>query len=455
MTNQNQPIMFQRIIPLAILMGVVLLFTGCQSGQDGAAASDVYTELTFAFGADDSGTIQTLIDKFNKENEGKIKVNWKETSPFSDEFFKQIEADYIEESPSMDVIGADVVWTPVFAARGWAENISTQFFEKHEPEWFVKPALASATYNFKIWGVPWFTDAGILFYRVDLLSEAGYKIPPATWKELQEMASKIMTTKQTKYGYVFQGANYEGGTANACEYIWNAGGNILMGDLSVSGSFGELNIDPDIITVNSQEAQIGLAAAQNLVKSGIAPENIYEFKEQEAAQTFQNGEAVFMRTWPGIMAMFQQEGSKVKPDQIGLAPLPTTNKNKIGNSCLGGWNLIINARSSEAKKKAAWKFIRFMTSPESQRFRAMSNGILPTLTELYQDETLLQEAPGMAIALQVLPKAKERPKSPYYMDMSPEIAVVFSQLMRGEINAQEAVQELERGLENVLKKHYQ
>ena len=456
MTNQIQlPSLKTFSLALFYLLcsAIGLLFYGCQSSKD--SQSNQLVEITFAFGADDSGTIQSLVDKFNQENEGKIKVSWKETSRFSNEFYQQVVADFIEETPSMDVIGSDVVWTSVFAVKGWAEDLSSQFFETYEAGNFLAPALTSATYNYRVWGVPWFTDAGILFYRADLLSDAGYKIPPATWDELQEMSVKIMKSSNIKYGYVFQGANYEGGTVNACEYIWNANGSVLMGDLSVSGTFGELTIDPDIITINSKEAQTGLAIAQNLVKSGIAPANIYEFKELEAAKAFQNGEAVFMRTWPGTFGIFQQEGSKVKVDQIGLAPLPTNSTNQISSSCLGGWNLMINARSSGAKKEAAWKFIKFMVGPESQRFRAINSGILPTLTALYKDDQLRTEAPALDIALQVLPKAKERPKSPYYMEMSPEIALIFSQLMRMEIQPKEAVKELEKGLEKVLQKHYQ
>ena len=79
-------------------------------------------------------------------------------------------------------------------------------------------------YEGAIYGVPWFTDAGMLYYRKDLLEQAGFSEPPKTWAEMEEMVKKVRGETGTRYGFVFQGADYEGGVVNGLEFIWSSGG---------------------------------------------------------------------------------------------------------------------------------------------------------------------------------------------------------------------------------------
>lgn len=439
---------FSKIIGYFLLAAMFFAFNGCQS--EASQTNSEVIEIVFAGGVDDGGTVQPLIDKFNEEHKGNIQVIWKQGARTTDELYKEIVADF--ENGSIDVAGTDVIWTPAIATQGLVEDISNLFFESHEPNEFIEAALESVSYQFKIWGVPWFTDAGILYYRKDLLKQNGLDYPPATWDELIEFSKHVMRNSDTKYGYVFQGAAYEGGVTNACEFIWNAEGNILFGDLPISADFDVAGFDSDIIAVDSEKAKRGLKEIEKLKDSGIIPVNISEFKEREAAEVFQNGDAVFMRSWAGAYGFFINSDAKVNAENVGLAPLPTSDRNMTAYSCLGGWNLMISAKSSEAKKKAAWEFIKFMTSAESQKFRASNGGILPSLRSLYTDEQFLAEAPIVSFARQVMPISKERPRSPYYMEISAEIATAYAQLLNGEITSDEAVKVMSNKMEMILKK---
>lgn len=448
---KNQPshgILIRRMI--LSLIAITLLFSGFN-----CAPKQSPVELVFAFGADESGTVQALIDKFNEEQKGAIKVTWSEGSRFSDVFYQELVTAFESGSPPFDVVGSDVIWTPAFATNKWVEDLTQRFFVDYEPLSFIDGAMESVSYNFKVWGLPWYTDAGMLYYRKDLLGKSGYHYPPATWEELTTYAKKIMADSGTKYGYVFQGANYEGGVTNACEFIWNADGNILVGDLYVPSSFDQEAPRPEIITVNSQPSRLGLQELKKVIGSGIVPPDITEYREREAATVFQQGEAVFMRSWASAYSYLLNEASKVKPEQVGLTMVPTLNRGLTPYSCLGGWNLMISAMSSDEKKEAAWKFIQFMSNEESQRYRALNAGILPSLRQLYNDNEFIKNAPAVEFAKQVIPICKERPKTPLYMQMSPEISSVYTQVIKDEVSIDEAVASLQTQLEEIIKQHQQ
>ncbi len=425
-----------------LLLMLLLLLFACQQKEP--------VKINFAFGPDDSGAVQHLIDEFNQQHQGDIHVNWTETSRLSNEFYRTVEKDFTAETPMMDVIGADVVWTSAFAQREWVEDMSDKFYKTYQTDDFLEASLNSAIHQFKIWGVPWYTDAGILYYRKDLLAQNGYDQAPETWQELKRMSKKMMKEGQVKYGFVFQGANYEGGVANACEYIWNAGGEILIGDLSASVSADPSAGESAIITVNSPEVIQGLEEAYQIVQSGISPADIYDYKELEAVKVFEQGDAAFMRGWPGVYGRFLKGNAKVKPDQIGIAALPVSAKGNPSYSCLGGWNLMINAKVSDEKKAAAWTFIQFMTAPEQQKYLSAQAGVMPSIHSLYNDETLVSQVPVISLAKNIIENTRVRPVTAHYMEISPDIAWNFNAVLKGQLTPAEAVETIQAQMESVM-----
>jgi len=273
---------------------LLVLFTSCQ---------EEVVVLNFAFGPDELQTIEPLINQFNNEQEGKIKVNWIEGSPLSDEFHKEVKTDLLSDKPTIDVFGADVTWTASMGREGLVTDLSTPFHQLYSPRDFIPAAINSAVYQTKVLGLPWFTDIGMLYYRKDLLDKYGFE-PPTTWEEVATIVNTIKPKESIPYGLVFQGDDYEGGIANACEFIWNAGGDISMSNLSISGAFDNMYFNPSIITVDSKASEIGLDQARQLVETGISPEHIHTFREQEALYSFYYGGAIFMRGWPSAYGMF-------------------------------------------------------------------------------------------------------------------------------------------------------
>ncbi|MGH3089631.1 MAG: extracellular solute-binding protein, partial [Rubrobacteraceae bacterium] len=174
-----------------------------------------------------------------------------------------------------------------------------------------RPDRSEHIYEGAIYGVPWFTDAGMLYYRRDLLEENGFDNPPETWEELLEMAAQIQENSDVEFGFVFQGANSESGVVNGLEYI---------------NSFGGSALDPDdvtIVTIDSPKSAEGLGMERMMVEEGVAPQSVVNYTEEESEGAFLRGDAVFCRNWPYMYAVAgDEEASSIGQDQIGVAPLP-------------------------------------------------------------------------------------------------------------------------------------
>lgn len=407
-------------------------------------------ELTFTFAPDPSGSMQAMIEAFNAEHEGQIQVAWREMAQETDAYRAQLESEFLVQSSEIDVIGADVIWTAPFAYRNWVRDLSPRFYDAYSVDDFLDASVASTAYRNRIWGVPWFSAAGMLYYRRDLLEASGFQSPPATWDELKSQALKVKQDAGIPHGFVFQGGDYEGGVTNCLEYLWSAGGRVMTQNVSNAGAFGVSTMAPNVITIDSEDSVEGFNIARSMIADDVAPEDVATFNEQESLDVFLAGEAVFMRNWPFAYALLGKNGAKVGPDQVGIAPVPAAAEGGRHFSCLGGWNLMINRFSNNPD--AAWQFIRYATSPDVQRNRAIEGGFMPTLKGLYKDPAILEQVPVVAKAAEVFEETRIRPVTPFYPDISRRIAIVFNRVLRGELDGAEAVRRLQSELRMIIRR---
>ena len=164
-----------------------------------------------------------------------------------------------------------------------------------------------------------------------------------------------MEESDIKFGFVFQGARYEGGVCDACEFIWSHGGDVL---------------DPRIptkVVIDSPQAIAGLETERSMITDGISPEAVTVYEEPESEGAFLNGDAVFLRNWPYVYALVgTSDYPKLKPEQVGVSELPSAD-GKPGNGTVGDQPLYISATSKYPD--AAWKFIEFVTASEQQKIQ--------------------------------------------------------------------------------------
>lgn len=435
------------------LAGAALLGTAaCGGANQGGGDSSTIVFTYGPTGEDDARTVRELVDRYNQQNEDGVQVEFEERSEVTDEYFRSLVSDFQAGASDVDVIAGDVVWSAEFASNNWIEDLSSRMYSDYSPQVpgaFLESPLSSVSYQNSLWGVPWFTDVGVLYYRRDLLEDAGLGDAPATWQGLKDAANQVMQQSGTQYGYVFQGADYEGGVVNGLEFIWNSGGQVLDGNISTSAPGTPVTLSPNLVSIDNENTVRGLELERSMIADGISPEEVAEFTETDSNDAFRAGDAVFQRGWPYMYTTFAQDDSEISQDQVGIAPIPTLQDAQNSFGCLGGWNMYMNAASQN--KSAAWEFMKWITAAEQQRFRATEGSFLPTLNSLYEDQELLNQVPVVdQVGDIVRDDARSRPVTPYYSVISGRLASGFHSSLTGEAEPDEVVQNLQQELQNII-----
>jgi multiple sugar transport system substrate-binding protein len=325
----------------------------------------------------------------------------------------------------------DVIWVPEFARAGWLRDLSHLFPKGERIEFFPGP-MKAVTYHNKIYAIPWYIDAGLLYYRKDLLRKYGLS-PPKTWQELIRTAQYIMPKEPGLYGFIWQGKQYEGLVCNVLEYFRSNGGGVL---------------EDTKVVIDSDENIYSLRFMRDMIiKYRVTPYLVTTAIEEPTRHIFGNGKALFMRNWPYAWNIFEKEGSPVK-GKVGVTLLPSFLEG-MSASTLGGWQLGINKYSKHPE--TAEKLIKFLTSPEAQKTLALTLGYKPTRKSLYKDKDLLREQPFIASLYEVFMKAKPRPVSPYYMMITQVMQPEFSAALSGIKTPEEALRSAREQIEHIMK----
>ena len=313
-----------------------------------------------------------------------------------------------------DVFMGDVIWPGLFGSHGLALSLS-----KYEPASFFSrfaPGLvAGASYKGQTYGAPFFQDQGFLYYRKDLLA-ADHMSVPTTWEQLESDAATLVKQGKVKYGFVWEGASYEGGTCDFMEYYADTGGAVLNSTDSAS-------------VFNVADATKALTFVRSLITSGASPASVDTFEEPQAMDAFQDGDAAFLRNWDYAYSEANTKGY-ASAGKTGVAPLPTfAGEPYPGYSTVGGWNLYINPHSVNIKADLA--FINFITGVQGQTIEAH-----PPFSEIPTNETVRSNPTIKALnpPFAVLSKTKliARPaQSPNYPKVTLAIYSNFNSAVAG------------------------
>jgi multiple sugar transport system substrate-binding protein len=412
----------------SVALVILSLLLSCNQQQESGT-----TTIVFKHGkvAGQTGHLSQLIDRFEQENPG-LTVKEEILPSVTDQQHQFYVTDLEAGSADFDVFSIDVIWVSEFARAGWLEDLTERMSGGKVQEFLAAP-LEACTFQGRRYAVPWFVDAGVLYYRTDLLEKYGLS-PPETFAQLQSAAREILTRENDPnlVGFIWQGKQYEGLVCAALEFIEANCGHILD--------------DRNQVALSRPEAVSALRYMRDLVERKIAPDYVTTLDEELSRHSFGSGRAIFMRNWPYAYSIYQQEGSKVR-GKVGIKIMPHFHDCQSA-STLGGWQLGINKHSRH--KEAAWKLIEFLSNYESQKFLALKVGLKPSLRQLYLDRDLKQQQPLITDMYEVLTKAVPRPVNPFYPQISMVLQEKFSAVLAGTKDAKTALEEASRQIEEIL-----
>jgi trehalose/maltose transport system substrate-binding protein len=314
-----------------------------------------------------------------------------------------------------DVYMGDVIWPAQFGKAGLAVPLS-KYLPKSYWNTFAPGLVNGATYNGQVYGAPFYEDQGFLYYRKDLLAKEHLAVPK-TWQQLETEAAQLKNKGLVKYGYVWQGASYEGLTCNFMEYLGSAGGTAL-------------NSSDTKATLDSAAGNQAATFMRSLITSGASPSAVTTFQEAQAMSAFATGQAAFLRNWDYGWSYAQTASSPSSVvGKVGVSPLPSfSGQPSPGTSNIGGWNLYINPHSKNIAADVT--FIKWMTGTAAQTTLATQFSEIPTVQSVRTSPSVVSKNPVLA----TVPKTRLIPRpagTPQYAKVSQAIYTNINSMLTG------------------------
>lgn len=412
------------------LLSAAVVLAGCGSSNDNKGSGSNSGNsgrgpITFVTGKDNSGLMPHLAEAWNKDHPNE-KVTIKQQSDQADQQLSDLQQHFQAKDPDYDVVTVDVVWTAEFAAKGWLVPLTGK--NAMDTSKLLGPTVKAATYNGTLFAAPYASDAGLLYYRKDLVSKA-----PATWDEMiadcKGKTGKSITGSQPAC-YAGQFAKYEGLTVNASEAINSAGGQIVKDDGKTP------NLD-------TAEAAKGLNFLVNGFKEGYIPKEALGFQETQSLNAFQAGQLMFMRNWPYADAILAGTGSKVA-GKFDIAPLP--GPDGPGASSLGGHSVALSAYSKN--QATGLDFLKFVQSDEVQSYNLTQGSQAPVIASLYDDAALIKKFPYLPVLKKGIENAIPRPVTPFYPAVTEAIETNAYAALQGTTSVESALKSLQAAIQS-------
>jgi multiple sugar transport system substrate-binding protein len=372
--------------------------------------------------------IRRQLDRFHAVNPA-IEVALRATPDAADERH-QLYVQWLNARASdPDVLQLDVVWTPEFAAAGWLAPLDTYAPPVTD---FFPASIIAARWNHRLYALPWFVDVGMLYWRTDILPRA-----PETLADLTQLAAAAQRDRGIPFGFVWQGARYEGLVTVFLEHLGAFGGTILD--------------DEGRVVVDSEAAERALTFMRDAVHThGVVPAAALTWREEQTRFAFQTGQAAFMRNWPYAYSLLQDGSQSSVAGRFAVTALPAAPGGQP-TAALGGAVLAVNAWSDQ--KDDAYALIEFLLQPAQMLERARVSGQYPSRPALYDSLDLVDALPvPIADVRAVIERAVPRPATPIYAQLSDILQVRLHRVLTRQSEPRPALREAAAAMRAALAK---
>jgi len=381
--------------------------------------SQVKTIKIWAMG-EEAKNLNIMAEKFTKETGIKVDV---QALPWTAAFSKILTGVAGRQVPDLAMMGT--TWMAPFAAMGAFEDLGNYIAKSKvvKQEKFFPGSWETVVYNNKAYGVPWYVDVRVLYYRIDMLKEVGYNKAPDTWDELYDAIKKL----SQKYGVGKTGIGLSPTEpANFMPFVWQNGGDIIDKNKNI------LVKNPEFVEALEFYSKF---FKENLVAKGGA--NVFVDFESGLLPMFFSG--------PWMVSMIKEQVPKI----TGKWMVSVMPKKKTRTSFVGGSNWII---FKDAKnKKEAWSFIEFMTRTENQLEWYKILRSLPAVKEVWENPELAND-PMTRVFREQLEDAKSTPIVPEWDKIETALGRRVEEVCLGNRDVKEGVELLYKDLQKILRK---
>jgi len=288
---------------------------------------------------------QKLTPEFEKETG--IHVKW-DIYPYESTLKAEM-LNFVSNSQEYDVVLTDVVWPVTFVDGGWVLPVKHFLDDSklRDPDIDIKDFfpiwLASFTVNGKLYGLPFDSYSGLLYYNKSMFKAAGIDNPPKTWNELKSDAEKLTDKSKNIYGYALQSALGETQTCDSfARFLWPWGGRFI-------------NTSTHKVLVNDQKSINGIEFRQNLMK--YMPPGIVSDDHAQVVQLLTQKRVAMITEWSAFYTTLKHSAIG---NELGIAPEP---KGPYGAyAAFGGFAYMVSAQVPVKRQNAAWLFVQWLTS---------------------------------------------------------------------------------------------
>ena len=345
----------------------LLALTACSgtgSADDGTVRLQMVESLT---NPARTTLIRELLDEFEAENPG-ITVDL--VSPPTDQADQKLQQ-MLQSGRGVDVLEVRDSTVGAFSNNGWLYDLSDDVTGWAGWDDLTDNAQAVTAQDGARYFVPYGFYGLSLFYRTDLVEEAGFDGPPASWEELLEQASAIQDPAQNTYGYAFRGGQ------NGFSNVVAAVEAYTIDDLDVENAY--LLKDGSTIFA-APEAQDAVDTYFSLFEQA-APPSAVSWGYPEMVEGFTNGSTAFLLQDPEVIATVA-ESTTITQDQWSTAPLLTGPTGKAAQPlATAGWGL---AEAGEHKEEAV-RLVEFLSGEEPATRFAQENSLVPIIDGAGED----------------------------------------------------------------------
>ncbi len=399
----------------------LLLLAGCARPPDGIT-------LRFWAMGREAEVVGELVREFEAENPG-IRVDV-QNIPWTAAHEKLLTAYAADGLPDICQLGN--TWIPEFATLRSLTPLQPYVAGSREvvPDDYFPGIWDTNVVEGQLVGIPWYVDTRLLFYRKDLLLQAGYDHPPRNWAEWERMNAALkQVIGANRYPVLMPLNEFEPQLSLALQQD-----DALLRDHDTRGNF------------ESPGFRRALGFYANMFEQGWAPK-MSETQISNVWDEFFRGFTVFYLSGPWNIREFRQRQPASLEGEWGTAPLP--GPHGPGAGIAGGTSLVIFQSSQH--KQVAWKLIEFLSRPAvQQRFHALI-GDLPPRRSVWQSAALRDDPLAAAFGEQ-LERVKSTPKVLEWERIAQQMRVVTEQVVRGGLPQDKAVQQLDRQVDDILAK---